>query len=298
MSEERRPALPEGVPLPEDGAVRENLERILASPASRSAQEDLGFLALPEQRGLRLQLELTRAERFLTEHEVRSTIVVFGGTRVVERGVAEERLRAAEERAAASPGDPGASRAVEVARRVLEKAPYYDEAREFSRIVSSTCQRGGFCDFVIVTGGGPGVMEAANRGAFDVGAKSAGFNIVLPHEQAPNPYVTPGLCIHFHYFAIRKMHFLMRAKALVAFPGGFGTLDELFETLTLIQTGKMPPVPVVLFGRSFWERLVDFQFLVEEGTISADDIRLVTYAETAAEAWKAIVDFYGRPPSG
>ena len=189
-----------------------------------------------------------------------------------------------------------ARRAVEIARRVLAKSRYYDEAREFGRIVSSTCQRDGHCDFVVVTGGGPGVMEAANRGAFDIGAKSLGFNIVLPHEQVPNPYITPGLCIHFHYFAIRKMHFLMRARALVAFPGGFGTLDELFETLTLVQTGKMPRVPIVLFGREFWERAINLEYLVEEGTIAQEDIRIVSYAETAAEAWEAIARFHGIVP--
>ena len=179
------------------------------------------------------------------------------------------------------------------ARRVLAKSRYYDEAREFGRIVSSTCQKEGLCDFVVVTGGGPGVMEAANRGAFDVGAKSAGFNIVLPHEQFPNPYITPGLCIYFHYFATRKMHFLMRAKALVAFPGGYGTLDELFETLTLIQTRKMPPVPIVLFGREFWERAINLPYLVEEGTIAPEDLDLVSYAETPAEAWETIARFHG-----
>jgi len=206
--------------------------------------------------------------------------------------MAERRLAEAEEKAAATPGDEAAQRAVDVARRVLAKSRYYDEAREFGRLVSSTCQKDGRCDFVVVTGGGPGVMEAANRGAFDIGARSLGFNIVLPHEQVPNPYITPGLCIHFHYFALRKMHFLMRARALVAFPGGFGTLDELFETLTLIQTGKMEPVPIVLFGREFWERAINLEYLVEEGTIAPQDLRLVTYAETALEAWETIVRFH------
>ncbi len=280
-------------PVPEDPAVRENLEKILASPSTLRAHEDLAWLARDEMRGSRLELELERAEAIMSEAGVTGTVVVFGGTRVVERPDAERRLAEAEAAAAAAPGDAEARRVVERARRVLAKAHYYDEAREFARIASTTCLREGRRDFVVVTGGGPGVMEAANRGAFDVGAKSLGFNIVLPHEQFPNPYITPGLCIYFHYFATRKMHFLIRAKALVAFPGGYGTLDELFETLTLIQTRKMPPVPVVLFGREFWEKAIDLDYLVEEGTIAPEDARLVSYAETAAEAWEAIARFHG-----
>ena len=279
--------------MPDDPAVRENLERILASPSTLRAHEDFGWLSREELRGTRLELELERAEAIISEAGVKGTIVVFGGTRVVERPEAEARLAAAEAALAGSPGDAEARASVERARRVLAKARYYDEARAFGRIVSSTCQRDGRCEFAVVTGGGPGVMEAANRGAFDVGAKSLGFNIVLPHEQFPNPYITPGLCIYFHYFATRKMHFLIRAKALVAFPGGYGTLDELFETLTLIQTRKMPPVPVVLFGREFWEKAIDLDFLVEEGTIAPEDARLVSYAETAAEAWETIARFHG-----
>ncbi len=287
------PVRPADAGLPGDSAARENLERIIASPSTLRAHEDLAWLSRDELRGVRLQLELQRAETILAEAGITGTVVVFGGTRVVERPEAERRLAGAEAAAVAAHGDGEARRAVEIARRVLAKSRYYDEAREFGRIVSSTCQRDGRCDFVVVTGGGPGVMEAANRGAFDVGAKSLGFNIVLPHEQVPNPYITPGLCIHFHYFALRKMHFLMRARALVAFPGGFGTLDELFETLTLIQTGKMPPVPIVLFGREFWEKAIDLEFLVEEGTIAPQDLRLVSYAETAAEAWETIARFHG-----
>ncbi len=290
------PPRPADANLPGDPAARENLERIIASPSTLRAHEDLAWLSRDELRGVRLQLELQRAETILAEAGIAGTVVVFGGTRVVERPEAERRLAQAEANAVAAHGDDAARRGVEIARRVLAKSRYYDEAREFGRIVSSTCQRDGQCDFVVVTGGGPGVMEAANRGAFDVGAKSLGFNIVLPHEQVPNPYITPGLCIHFHYFALRKMHFLMRARALVAFPGGFGTLDELFETLTLIQTRKMEPVPVVLFGREFWEKAIDLEYLVEEGTIAQEDIRIVSYAETAAEAWEAIARFHGIVP--
>ncbi|MFQ5767794.1 MAG: TIGR00730 family Rossman fold protein, partial [Acidobacteriota bacterium] len=170
---------------------------------------------------------------------------------------------------------------------------YYEEAREFGRIVSSVCQIDGQCEFVIVTGGGPGVMEAANRGAAESGAKSIGLSIVLPEEQVPNPYVTPELCFRFNYFAIRKMHFLLRAKALVAFPGGFGTLDELFETLTLLQTRRIPPVPVLLFGRSYWSRIIDFEELARQGTIDSSDLDLFKYVESAQEAWASIAAFHG-----
>lgn len=286
---------PAATPAPLDPAAQANLASILASPSYVRAQDDLRFLDRPELRGVRLQLELDKVELAMREHAIDSTVVVFGGTRVIERIHAEERLRSAEALAATSPEDPLAAKAVGMARRLLQKAHFYDEAREFGRIVSTSCQKRGLCRFVVMTGGGPGVMEAANRGAFDVGAKSIGLNIDLPLEQFPNPYITPELCFRFHYFGIRKMHFLIRAKALVAFPGGFGTIDELFETLTLIQTRKMERVPVVLVGRTFWERVIDWENLVEEGTIAAADLGLIQFAETGAEAWQKITDFYSRP---
>ena len=183
--------------------------------------------------------------------------------------------------------------AVAIAKSQLTLAPYYDEAQEFGRLVSSVCQVDGRCEFVIVTGGGPGIMEAANRGAASVGAKSMGLNIALPHEQEPNPYITPTLSFQFRYFALRKMHFLLRAKALVAFPGGFGTLDEVFETLTLLQTGKVTGVTVVLMGRAFWDRLINWSVLVESGLISPEDLQLFQYAETAQEAWNLICAHHG-----
>lgn len=282
---------PPRTPIPDDPRARENLEKILASPTYVQAQDDLGFLARPELRGVRLLLELSKPDAYMREQEVRSTIVVFGGARVLSREDAEERLAAAERLAEQSPGDPMAEKAVQMARRLLAKARYYDEARAFGRIASAACEGDG--EFVITTGGGPGVMEAANRGAFDADAKSVGLNILLPHEQFPNPYITPSLCFQFHYFGIRKMHFLLRAKALVAFPGGFGTLDELFETLTLIQTRKMKRVPVILVGRAFWDTLINWQFLVDEGTIAANDLELISYAETAQEAWETIARFHG-----
>ncbi len=261
---------------------------ILASPSYTLAEEDTEFLKSDAVRGLRLELELLKPELGQREQGVDSTIVVFGGTRIVEaqraRADRDESIRVLD----ADPKDPKKQRDVRIAERVLAKAHYYDEARELARLVSTTCQVHGRCEFVIVTGGGPGVMEAANRGAHDVGAKSIGLNITLPSEQFPNPYITPELCFQFRYFAIRKMHFLMRARALVAFPGGFGTLDELFVTLTLIQTGKTDRIPVILFGREFWHRLVDWDFLVEEGTIAPDDLDLIQYAESAAQAWDII----------
>jgi uncharacterized protein (TIGR00730 family) len=256
------------------------------------AYEDVDFLGRDELRSVRLELELLKADLVQREHGIVSTIVVFGSARIPEPSEAKRQLEAAEAAAKAGPGDAAARAELERARRLARSSRYYEEAREFSRIVSSTCQLGSRRDYVVVTGGGPGIMEAANRGAHDAGAKSVGLNIVLPHEQRPNPYVTPELCFRFRYFAIRKMHFLMRAKALVAFPGGYGTFDELFETLTLIQTGKVPPVPVVLFGREFWDRAIRFDVLVEEGVISESERGLFTYAETAREAWETISVFH------
>ena len=177
---------------------------------------------------------------------------------------------------------------MERAKNLVERSRYYDAAREFARVVSSVAHDNHFRDYVITTGGGPGIMEAANRGAADVDAKSVGLNIRLPHEQQPNPYITPDLCFQFHYFAVRKLHFVLRAKALVAFPGGFGTLDELFDALTLRQTGRMQAIPIILFGREYWRHVIDFQYLADQGTIADADLDLIDYAETAAEAWEII----------
>jgi uncharacterized protein (TIGR00730 family) len=254
----------------------------------RRADQDLEFLNREELRPVRLQLELLKPELIQREEGIRSTIVVFGSSRLVEPAVAREHLTKAKDSLALKPSDPDGQRAVAVARRRLALAPYYDQAREFGRLVSSTCQVGGRCDFVVMTGGGPGIMEAANRGAAEVGAKSIGLNITLPREQQPNPYITPALCFQFRYFALRKMHFLLRARALVAFPGGFGTLDELFEALTLLQTGKVTGVTVVLVGRAFWDRLINWSMLIEEGFIGPEDLRLFHYAETGREAWETI----------
>jgi len=261
------------------------------------ADRDPEFLQREELRSIRIGLELLKPELIQREQGIRSTIVVFGSARLQEQAAAARTLRLAEEKAAQSPADRMRAQQVEIARRQLALSKYYDVAREFGRLVSSTCQIDGRCDYVIVTGGGPGIMEAANRGASDVNAKSIGLNITLPHEQHPNPYITPELSFQFRYFAIRKMHFLIRAKALVAFPGGYGTLDELFETLTLLQSGKTENVMVVLVGRDFWERLINWQWLVENGLIGQEDLRLFHYAETAQEAWDLIGRHNGVPSS-
>jgi uncharacterized protein (TIGR00730 family) len=262
------------------------------SHSYRLAYTDRDFLLRDELRPVRLHLELLKPELLQQENGIHSTIVIFGSTRIPDVKNATKRLHEAEVLAMASPSDPVLVRKVEIANRILAKARYYDEARQLGRIITADSQQGGQCELAVITGGGPGLMEAANQGANDAGGKSIGLNIVLPMEQCPNPYITPELSFQFHYFAIRKMHFLMRARALVAFPGGFGTLDELFETLTLIQTKKVKPVPVLLFGREYWQRIINFEALVDEGTIDPEDLELFQYVETAQEAWDVIRKFF------
>ena len=245
------------------------------APTYRLAFSDDDFLTRRELRPLRLQLELMKAEMVLAERGIRSTVILFGGARIPEPG-----------------GEAWAAKNETQKKNLLANSRYYQAARDFARLCSLHSAQSYYREFVVVTGGGPGVMEAGNRGAADCGAPSIGFNIVLPHEQAPNLYVTPELCFNFHYFAIRKMHFIMRAKAVVVFPGGFGTMDELFETLTLIQTGRMERVPVLLFGKEFWDRAIDIDFLVEQGTVSPGDEKLITYVDQAQEAWDVIAKFY------
>jgi uncharacterized protein (TIGR00730 family) len=259
------------------------------------ANKDTEFLERDELRPIRVGLELLKPELIQREEGIRSTIVVFGSARLQDPDTMAQALHKAEEAAARSPDDPAIKQQLAIARRQLALSKYYNVAREFGRLVSSTCQIGGHCDYVVVTGGGPGIMEAANRGAADVNAKSIGLNITLPREQYPNPYITPALNFQFRYFAIRKMHFLIRAKALVAFPGGFGTLDELFETLTLLQTRKTESVIVVLVGRGFWECLINWQLLIDSGLIVKQDLQLFHYAETAQEAWDLIARHNGVP---
>jgi len=246
------------------------------SPTYRLAVDDQDFLLREELRPVRLQLELLKPEMILAEHGIESTVVLFGGARLPEPGV-----------------EPWAAKNETQRKNLKDNSIYYEQARLFAQRVSEESLKYENKQYVVVTGGGPGVMEAGNRGALDAGAKSIGLNIVLRQEPLPNAYTTPELCFNFHYFAIRKMHFLMRAKAIAVFPGGFGTMDELFETLTLIQTERMEPVPVLLFGKDFWQRIINFDVLAEQGTISPNDTDLFRYVDTAEEGWEKIAAYHG-----
>lgn len=267
-------------PLQSSGSDKKLAERIPStpqtlSPSYRLAYADQDFLCSDDLRPVRLQLELLKAEAILAQRGIISTVVLFGGARIP------------------APGQTAWAAKNATQQKNLEAASiYYEEARKFGRLCSEWSASYDYREYVVVTGGGPGVMEAGNRGAAEVGAPSIGFNIVLPHEQAPNPYVTPELSFNFHYFAIRKMHFLMRAKAIVVFPGGFGTLDEMFESITLMQTGRMAKIPIILFGRTFWQKVIDFEALADFGTIAPEDVNLVKFVETAAEACEIIRAFY------
>jgi len=278
-------------PADEDPDAPSRIRAILESASYVLPEQDLAFLARDDARGVRLQIEYLKPETLLQEHAIRDTVVVYGSTRITEPAAARRCLEALRQALETDPRNAILIRKFAVAERILAKSRYYEIAREFGRLVGSCCNSDG-SRLVIMTGGGPGIMEAANRGAFDTGAPSVGLNINLPHEQYPNPYITPELCFRFHYFALRKMHLLQRAKALVAFPGGFGTLDEVFEVLTLVQTRKIKPVPIVLVGREYWRRAVDVEFLADEGVIDAEDRELFWFAETADEIWNGILDWY------
>ncbi len=256
------------------------------------AYENVDFLKTDVCRPVRLQLELLHPEVVMASHQVRSTIVLFGSARIPDPERARTELAMAEQNLTGNPESGEMQFRRDVAREMVKLSHYYNVAREFARVVSQCCQDGSKCEYVIMTGGGGGIMEAGNRGADDAGAKSVGLNISLPMEQQPNPYVTPELCFEFHYFSIRKMHFLLRAKALCGFPGGYGTLDELFETLTLISTNKIHRIPVILFGREFWEEIINWPALVRRGVISPEDIDIFSYCETAEEGWQLIQDFW------
>ncbi|MCH2241195.1 MAG: LOG family protein [Aquabacterium sp.] len=251
---------------------------------------DTDFLLHEELRPIRMQLELLKPELVQREQGIESTIVIFGSARIPAPEAAQAVLVVAQ-----ASGD---QQAIKAARMQVEMSRFYDEARRFAALVTKASERLD-TPIYVVTGGGPGIMEAGNRGAFEIGGKSIGLNILLPHEQEPNPYITPELCFQFHYFGLRKMHFLMRSVALACFPGGFGTLDELFETLTLVQTGKCRRRPILLFGRDFWSRLINFELLVDTGMISPQDVKLFHYVETAEEGWQLLQSEYGlaAPPS-
>lgn len=272
-------------PLESNRADKSRAARVPATPQTlsssyRLAYADTDFLCREELRPIRLQLELLKVEMALAERDIRSTIVLFGGARIP------------------APGQAAWAARNEVQKRNLEAASiYYEEARQFARLCAEWSAGFGHKEYVVVTGGGPGVMEAGNRGAAEVGAPTIGLNIVLPHEQAPNPYVTPDLSFNFHYFAIRKMHFLMRAKAIAVFPGGFGTLDELFESVTLIQTGRMARIPILLFGVEFWRKIINLEALAEFGTIAPEDVELLHFVDTADDAFQLIRNFYREDPA-
>ena len=268
-------------------AVARNLELILDSPTYQLAHEDQAALSSSAMRGVRMLLEITKPDSHLEAAGIESTIIVFGGARVVERATAEQRIAAASAALQADPDSQLLRSRLRRSQALLELAPFYDAAREFAYLV--TRQQADDAP-VIVTGGGPGIMEAANRGAFDAGGRSIGLNISLPFEQHPNPYITPDLCFQFNYFSLRKFHFVMRSVGAILFPGGFGTLDELFELLTLRQVGNKSFLPIVLYGRRFWERLVDFDHLAELGLIAEEDLQLVRFADTPQEAWQIIRD--------
>ncbi|HMG48668.1 MAG TPA: LOG family protein [Allosphingosinicella sp.] len=250
--------------------------------AYRLAFQDMDFLLREDLRPVRFQLELLKPELLLDQAKIASTFVFYGSARIPEPGKADALIAAA-----------STDSQRRIAERLKANSKYYDVSRQLARLASRVePDEEGRRHFVVCSGGGPSVMEAANRGAQDEGKESIGLNIVLPHEQLPNPYITPSLSFQFHYFALRKMHFLLRARAVAVFPGGFGTFDEAFELLTLIQTGKVKPMPILFFGREFWERVIDFEALAEEGVISPDDTKLFTFVETAEEAWDHVCRYY------
>jgi uncharacterized protein (TIGR00730 family) len=266
------------------GFTQEQLE----SQAYRLAFDDMDFLLSEEQRGVRLMLELNKPEQVLKQHEVIHTVAIYGSARIDSAEAVARAAMQLERDRAANPDDPTLLRRARQLEVKRKQARYYEEARRFASLVTARSQCEDCPSLTIVTGGGPGIMEAGNLGAHEAGGDSIGMNIVLPHEQFPNPFVSPQFCFQFHYFAIRKMHFLLRARALVVFPGGWGTLDELFESLTLVQTQKIAPLPILIFGREFWEGMINFEHMVEQGVISEDDLKLFCYVETAEEAWDII----------
>ena len=275
----------------EDSAlVDHNLAMILRSSSYRLAHADASLLESEDMRGVRMLLEITKTQQVLDAEAVDSTIIIFGGVNVVERSVAQKNLAQSEAAAADDPLNRSLQDQLRRSRTQLGFSRYYEAAREFTRLVAQDQQKG-LHSHVVVTGGGPGIMEAANRGAFDAGGRSIGLSIKLPGEPEPNPYITPELCFQFNYFALRKFHFVMRSAAAVLFPGGFGTLDELFEVLTLRQTAIKSPMPVILFGKEFWSRLIDFDYLAECGLIRDEHRNLFQFAETAQEAWNLIQAF-------
>lgn len=268
--------------------VASNLEAILKSSTYSLAHEDIDLLNTDEMRGVRMLLEITKPEQVIEKENIISTVIVFGGVHITEEITSKKRLDNAEKILSTNPKSKSSKINFERLKNLYSLSHYYSAARELSKIISLDSKTKNPHSHVIVTGGGPGIMEAANRGAFDAGCKSIGLNISLPNEQHPNSFITPGLCFKFNYFAMRKFHFVMRSAAAVFFPGGFGTLDELFELLTLRQTGMKKNIPIILFGRSYWNKVINFQFLSEMGLIGENDLSIFQYADTANEAWDLI----------
>ncbi len=268
--------------------VRKNLELIISSNNYQLAHEDRELLNSDEMRGVRMLLEINKPEKILEEQNILSTIIVFGGASLTDKSSINNRLELAKNSLTKDPSSSDLQREITRLKNLQSISHYYDSAREFAKIVSRQNQKQHCNSHVIVTGGGPGIMEAANRGAFDADCKSIGLNISLPNEQHPNAYITPGLCFKFNYFALRKFHFVMRSVAAVFFPGGFGTFDELFELLTLRQTGMKTQIPIILFGRDYWSKVINFQFLSDHGLISDEHMNLFQYADSASEAWDII----------
>ncbi len=290
----RRVPLPNEKPKPlqEDPEAFKKVLKILDSPTYRQDTIDFRFLSRDEAIQLKLRADYLKPERRLKSHGIKKTVVVFGGSRMKESRSARQQVAVLKEALKRCPDEDNLRQKLNIAERLEARSQYYEIAREFGRLVGNSGYGPLDCKLAIMTGGGPGIMEAANRGANDVGAKSIGLNISLPQKQFPNPYITPELCFKFRFFAMRKLHFLLRTKALVFFPGGYGTLDELFEALRLVQTRTIKPLPIVLVGRSFWERAFDIDFLLEEGEIDIEDKDLFWYSETAHAIWDSILAWY------
>lgn len=268
------------------------IDKIRQASAYLPATEDLDWLNSDETRALRLQLEYLKVEHALLKHKITRTVVVYGSARIMSPEAAQAYLAQAQELVDTNPRDTEMAGMLADAQRQVRYSHYYNESRRFTHLMSELFQNNACFECAVVTGGGPGIMEAANRGAFEVGSRSIGLNITLPHEQEPNPYITPELAFHFRYFALRKMHFLLRARALVVFPGGYGTLDELFEVLTLVQTRKMAPIPILLFGKQFWDQALNLDFLAGQGMIGHEDVALVTHVEQAEEAVEILAQHF------
>ena len=265
-----------------------NLNLIINSDSYKLAHEDIGFLSRDEMRGVRMLLEITKPDLILEANKILSTIIIFGGASITEESNTKKRVKNIKELIKKNPTSILLKRNLSRLENLLSMSHYYQSAMEFSKLASINNQNKKYNSDVIVTGGGPGIMEAANRGAFEANCKSIGLNISLPNEQIPNAFITPGLCFKFNYFALRKIHFVMRSIAAVFFPGGFGTLDELFELLTLRQTGMKTKIPIILFGREYWDKIINFEYLADHGLIADEHLNLFKYADSASEAWEII----------